>query len=127
MSTEHEAKVTETLERLHAADNLDTVEAIRVEALGKQGWLNALMKTLGKMSPEERQTEGPRLQGMRARVADAIEDRKAVLEAAALEARLATEVLDLTLPAPQMPQGSVHPETSHQQSPARFQPLTPCQ
>ena len=109
MSTEHEAQVTQTLERLHAADDLDTLEAIRVEALGKQGWLNALMKTLGKMSPEERQTEGPRLQGMRARVADAIEDRKAVLEAAALEAKLATEVIDLTLPAPQMPQGSVHP------------------
>jgi len=109
VSTEHEAQVNETLERLHAADDLDTVEAIRVEALGKQGWLNALMKTLGKMSPEERQTEGPRLQGMRARVADAIEDRKAVLEAAALEAKLATEVLDLTLPAPAAPQGSVHP------------------
>ena len=109
VSTEHEAQVNETLERLHDADDLDTLEAIRVEALGKQGWLNALMKTLGKMSPEERQTEGPRLQGMRARVADAIEDRKAVLEAAALEAKLATEVIDLTLPAPQMPQGSVHP------------------
>ena len=109
VSTEHEAQVNETLERLHAAGDLDTLEAIRVEALGKQGWLNALMKTLGKMSPEERQTEGPRLQGMRARVADAIEDRKAVLEAAALEAKLATEVIDLTLPAPQMPQGSVHP------------------
>ena len=109
MSTEHEAQVTQTLERLHAADTVDAVEAIRVEALGKQGWLNALMKTLGKMSPEERQTEGPRLQGMRARVAEAIEDRKSVLEAAALEAKLATEVLDLTLPAPRMPQGSVHP------------------
>ncbi len=108
-STEHEAQVTQTLERLHAADDLDMVEAIRVEALGKQGWLNALMKTLGKMSPEERQIEGPRLQGMRARVADAIEDRKAVLEAAALEAKLATEVVDLTLPAPQAPQGSIHP------------------
>ena len=109
MSTEHEAKITETLERLHAAENTDAVEAIRVEALGKQGWLNALMKTLGKMSPEERQIEGPRLQGMRARVSEAIEDRKEVLEAAALEARLATEVLDLTLPAPQAPRGSVHP------------------
>lgn len=108
-STEHEAQVTQTLGRLHAADSVDAVEAIRVEALGKQGWLNALMKTLGKMSPEERQTEGPRLQGMRTRVADAIEERKAVLEAAALEAKLATEVIDLTLPAPAMPQGSVHP------------------
>ena len=38
MSTEHEAQVTQTLERLHAADDLDTLETIRVEALGKQGW-----------------------------------------------------------------------------------------
>ena len=109
MSTEHEKQIADTLERLHRAQALDEVESIRVEALGKQGWLNQLMKTLGKMSPEERKTEGPRLQGMRSRVADAIEERKAVLEAAALEAQLATETLDLTLPAPHLPTGSVHP------------------
>ncbi|MEW4449642.1 phenylalanine--tRNA ligase subunit alpha [Qipengyuania sp. JC766] len=109
MSTEQETKVTDTLERLHRADSVEDVEAIRVEALGKQGWLNQLMKTLGKMSPDERQTEGPRLQGMRGRVAEAIEDRKAVLEAAALEAQLARETVDLTLPAPETPRGTVHP------------------
>ncbi|ANU06623.1 phenylalanine--tRNA ligase subunit alpha [Paraurantiacibacter namhicola] len=109
MSQEQEKQVADTLERLHGADSVDAVEAIRVEALGKQGWLSGLMKTLGKMTPEERQVEGPRIQGLRARVADAIADRKAVLEAAALEARLASEGIDLTLPAPAMPQGSVHP------------------
>ena len=109
MSTEQEKQVEETLARLESAAGVADVEAIRVEALGKQGWLNALMKTLGKMSPEERQIEGPRLQGLRARVADAIEAKKAALEAAELEARLATEKLDLTLPAPQAPRGSVHP------------------
>ena len=109
MSTEHEQQVTDTLERLHSADSVDQVEAIRVEALGKQGWISQLMKTLGKMSPEERQQEAPRIQGLRTRVADAVEDRKAVLEAAALEERLASETLDLTLPAPATPKGSVHP------------------
>ena len=109
MSTEHEQQVTDTLERLHSADSVDQVEAIRVEALGKQGWISQLMKTLGRMSPEERQQEAPRIQGLRMRVADAVEDRKAVLEAAALEARLASETLDLTLPAPAAPKGSVHP------------------
>jgi len=109
MSQEQERQVEDTLERLHRADSVDAVEAIRVEALGKQGWLNALMKTLGKMSPDERQVEGPRLQGLRTRVADAIEARKAVLEEAALEAQLAAEKLDLTLPAPEMRRGSVHP------------------
>ena len=109
MSTEHEQQVTDTLERLHRTDSVDQVEAIRVEALGKQGWISQLMKTLGKMSPEERQQEAPRIQGLRSRVADAVEDRKALLEAAALEARLASETLDLTLPAPATPKGSVHP------------------
>ena len=109
MSQEQEKQVADTLERLHAADSVDTVEAIRVEALGKQGWLSGLMKTLGKMSPEERQVEAPRIQGLRTRVADAIADRKTLLEEAALEARLASESLDLTLPAPETPRGSVHP------------------
>ncbi len=109
MSTEQENQVTQTLERLHQAASVSDVEAIRVEALGKQGWISQLMKTLGKMTAEERQTEAPRIQGIRARVADAIEDRKAALEAAELEARLATETLDLTLPAPDAPRGSVHP------------------
>ncbi|MCV0384498.1 MAG: phenylalanine--tRNA ligase subunit alpha [Erythrobacter sp.] len=109
MSTEQDQKVTETLESLHRADNTDAVEAIRIETLGKQGWISQLMKTLGKMSPEERQVEGPRIQGIRARVAEAIEDRKAALEAEELERRLASETLDLTLPAPAQPKGSVHP------------------
>ena len=109
MTSQYEQQITDTLERLHRAGDVARVEAIRVEALGKQGWLSALMKTLGKMSPEERSKEAPRIQGMRARVADAIEDRKAVLEAAALEERLVMERLDLTLPAAQTPRGSVHP------------------
>ena len=104
-----EQQTEDTLERLHRADTPDAVETIRVEALGKQGWLNQLMKTLGKMDPETRKVEGPRLQGLRARVADAIEDRKAVLDAAELEKRLAGETLDLTLPAPETPSGTVHP------------------
>ncbi|WP_454597934.1 phenylalanine--tRNA ligase subunit alpha [Qipengyuania sp. SM2507] len=109
ITSDHEQTIADTLERLHRTGDLAGVEAIRVEALGKQGWLNQLMKTLGKMSPEERQVEGPRLQGMRTRVSEALDERKATLEAAELERRLATEVLDLTLPAPETPAGSVHP------------------
>ncbi|QZH76340.1 MAG: phenylalanine--tRNA ligase subunit alpha [Erythrobacter sp.] len=109
MSTDHEQLADETLARLEAAGSAADVEAIRVEALGKAGWISALMKTLGGMSPDERQVEGPRIQGLRARVADAVEARKAALEAAEREARLATETLDLTLPAPAAPKGSVHP------------------
>ncbi|RJY09668.1 phenylalanine--tRNA ligase subunit alpha [Aurantiacibacter aquimixticola] len=109
MSTSQEEQVTQTLERLHRAASVADVEAIRVEALGKQGWISQLMKSLGKMTPEERQSEAPRIQGLRTRVADAIEARKAALASAELEARLATETIDLTLPAPAQPQGSIHP------------------
>ena len=111
MSTEQEKQVSDTLARLDAAASAGDVEAIRVEALGKAGWISALMKTLGKMTPEERQSEGPRIQGIRARVADAIEAKKTALEAAELEARLATETLDLTLPAPAAPEPAPAPAT----------------
>ena len=99
----------DALGRIAASADLPALEAERVALLGKQGSISALMKTLGKMSPEERQSEAPKIQGLRAEVAEAIETRKATLEAAELEARLASETLDLTLPAPQAPQGSVHP------------------
>ena len=99
----------QALAAIAASTTPDAVEAVRVAALGKQGWISALLKTLGQMSPEQRQAEGPRIQGLRQEVADAIAARKAALEAAELDRRLASERLDLSLPAPAAPQGSVHP------------------
>ena len=95
--------------QIAAADTLDAVEAVRITALGKTGSVTALMKTLGSMSPEARLVEGPRLNALRESVVEAIAARKAVLEAAALEARLATERLDMTLPIAAAPAGSIHP------------------
>jgi len=95
--------------RIDAAPDLAALEAVRVAALGKQGAITALLKTLGSMTPDLRQSEGPRIQALRERVSDAIAARKAALEAAELERRLATEMLDMTLPAESAPQGSVHP------------------
>ncbi len=97
------------LARIAAADNADALEALRVEYLGKQGSVSALLKTLGKLTPEQRQEEGPKIQSLRATVADAIAKRKAALDNAALEQQLASETMDLSLPAPQSPRGSVHP------------------
>jgi len=104
-----EQQQSDLLAEIAAAGDLNAVEAIRVRALGKQGSVTALLKTLGGMSPEQRQIEGPRIHGLRETVTAALAERKAALEAAALEARLATEKVDLTLPAPVAPQGSVHP------------------
>ena len=76
------------------------IEAIRVAALGKSGSISGLLKTLGAMSPDERREAGPAINGLRDRVAALLADRKAALEAAELDARLAAETLDLSLPAP---------------------------
>jgi len=92
-----------------AAADLDALEALRVAALGKAGSVSALLKTLGGMSPEERQTQGPQIHALREAVTTAIADRKAALEGAALEAKLAGERLDMTLPTDAAPRGSVHP------------------
>jgi phenylalanyl-tRNA synthetase alpha chain len=97
------------LAAITAADTLDNVEALRIDALGKQGWISQLLKTLGKMTPDERQVQAPAIQAARAEVADALAARKQLLEDAELEARLTSETLDLTLPALEMPRGSVHP------------------
>jgi phenylalanyl-tRNA synthetase alpha chain len=99
----------DALNRIAAAQDLDTVEALRVAFLGKQGSISGLLKTLGAMSSDERQAEGPKIHALREGVSTALTERKAALESAALEARLAAERLDLTLPSPEMPRGSVHP------------------
>ena len=98
-----------TLAAIDAAATPEAIEAIRIAALGKQGWVSALLKTLGAMSPEARQSEGPKIHAAREAVTAALSARKSALEAAALEARLAAERVDLTLPAPTTPRGSVHP------------------
>jgi phenylalanyl-tRNA synthetase alpha chain len=95
--------------RIAAAPDLAALEAERIAALGKQGAITSLLKTLGGMTPEQRQAEGPRIHALRERTTDAIASRKAALEAEALERRLATETLDMTLPPVPAPQGSVHP------------------
>ena len=97
------------LTAISAAAGLDALDAVRVEALGKQGRVTQLLKTLGGMTPEERQEQGPRINGLREAITAAIAARKAVLETVALEARLASEMIDLTLPADAPPSGTIHP------------------
>jgi phenylalanyl-tRNA synthetase alpha chain len=94
---------------ISAADTLDAVEALRVGALGKSGIITGLLKTLGAMTPDERQAKGPPIQDLRESVTAAIATRKIALETAALDARLASERVDMTLPADVAPMGSIHP------------------
>jgi phenylalanyl-tRNA synthetase alpha chain len=99
----------EWLERVERAADLPALEAERVAALGKQGAVTLLLKSLGGMTPDQRQVEGPRIHALREAVTQAIAARKAQVEAAELERRLATETIDLTLPVPPAERGSVHP------------------
>ena len=95
--------------RVAAAADVAALEAIRVEALGKTGSISELLKTLGRLTPDERREQGPKINGLRDAVAAAIAERKAALEAAELDARLAGERVDLSLPPPPERRGRVHP------------------
>ncbi|HEY2837070.1 MAG TPA: phenylalanine--tRNA ligase subunit alpha [Rhizomicrobium sp.] len=97
------------LAQILAAGDEAALEAIRVAALGKKGTISELLKTLGGMSPDERKVQGPLLNGLRDQVAAAITERKTALADAALDARLKTETVDVTLPPRPEAQGSVHP------------------
>jgi phenylalanyl-tRNA synthetase alpha chain len=97
------------LSRINSAPDLGALEALRVAALGKSGSVTALLKSLGAMDPATRAAEGPKIHAEREAVTVAIAERKAALEAAELDRRLATERVDLSLPAAATPQGSVHP------------------
>ncbi|HVX92127.1 MAG TPA: phenylalanine--tRNA ligase subunit alpha [Xanthobacteraceae bacterium] len=96
-----------------AADDEGALEAVRVAALGKKGSVSELLKTLGAMSPEERKARGPLINGLKDRVTAAIAARRETLKGLALDARLNSETVDVTLPPREPPTeiGRVHPIT----------------
>lgn len=85
------------------------LDAVRVATLGKKGSVSERMKALGSMSPEERKEAGAALNLLKDKVAEAIAARKAALQETALEARLASERIDVTLPVRPEPRGTIHP------------------
>ncbi|MET0604965.1 MAG: phenylalanine--tRNA ligase subunit alpha [Beijerinckiaceae bacterium] len=101
------------LARLAAAPDEASLETVRVAALGKQGVISGLLKTLGGMTPDERRERGPLINGLRDRIQAAIANRKSALGDAALETRLASETVDVTLPVRRSPEtnGRIHPIT----------------
>jgi len=101
----------ELIAEIGAAADLAALDAVRVAALGKKGRVAALLSTLGKMAPDERKAFGQSVNALKARVTEALNARREVLEAAALDARLATERADVTLPVQPGPEllGRIHP------------------
>ncbi|WEF25952.1 phenylalanine--tRNA ligase subunit alpha [Paracoccus sp. S3-43] len=97
------------LDRINGAADPAAIEEVRLAALGKKGEISLKMRELGRMTPEERQTTGRLLNDLRDELDAALRSRKLSLEDAALEARLAGEWLDVTLPGRPRPQGTIHP------------------
>ena len=107
--TDIESLTAQALADIAAADTPDGLEALRVALLGKQGSVTAQLKALGALPAEQRKAAGEAINRARDALGAALAARKAVLEEAALEARLATETIDVTLPGRGAARGGLHP------------------
>ena len=97
---------------IEASDNLDKLNDVRVNILGKKGELTAVLKSMKDVAPEDRPKVGQMVNEVRVEIETYLENAKKKLEQAALEARLAAEEIDVTLPAKIQPRGHRHPNTT---------------
>jgi phenylalanyl-tRNA synthetase alpha chain len=100
---------SELVASIAAADTLEALEALRVSVLGKKGRVSLMMRELGGMAPDERKTAGQALNLVKDAVAAAIDARNTALSSAALDARLAAEAIDVSLPARPETEARLHP------------------
>jgi len=105
------ALIDSALARILAAATADDLEAVRVEVLGRKGLLTQLSKDMGKLAAEERASRGKFINTAKQTLEAAYEHRKLEFERAALQKRLDAEWVDLTVPAPGVRPGSLHPIT----------------
>lgn len=106
-----EQLVQDGLKAVEQADNLQALDQVRVDYLGKKGVLTQQLKSLGQLSADERPAAGQKINQAKAQVQDAINARRAELESAALDAKLSAESIDVTLPGRGQSQGGLHPVT----------------
>ena len=111
MTDDLDALRTDTATALAASTDLRAWDAVRVGALGKQGRLTGMLKELGKVSHDIRRERGARLNVLKDELTAMVEARRAELDAAALDARLAGERIDVSLPPLPHPAGAIHPLT----------------
>jgi phenylalanyl-tRNA synthetase alpha chain len=104
----------QALARIESSTTAEALETIRIEVLGRKGALTGLSKEMAKLTPEQRASVGKLLNSVKQDLESALEARKAQFETAALAKRLDAEWLDLTLPAPGVRPGSLHPITQIQ-------------
>jgi phenylalanyl-tRNA synthetase alpha chain len=99
------------LREIAQADGLEALENVRVNYFGKKGLLTELSKQLGQASPEEKPILGAKVSALRTAINEAFESKKNAMSAALLEAKLARESIDVTLPGRGVDVGSLHPVT----------------
>ena len=100
---------TELLDGVKDAADLEGVERLRVDALGRKGRITEMMKGIGGLAPDERKLAGQALNVLKSEVSEAIDSRKVELEGAVLDDRLAHESIDVTLPVRPEAEGRIHP------------------
>ena len=108
---ELEALTAKAQAEIDAADDLQALDAIRVNYLGKKGELTALLKTLGSLPGDQRKAAGQQINQAKQQVQQRLEAKKAELEQAKLQAQLASEKVDVTLPGRGQRAGGLHPVT----------------
>jgi len=99
----------EAVAAIQSSPSLASLEDLRQQYFGKTGAITTLLKSMGTASPEERQTQGPLLNALRTEVMTALEEKKTAFESVALNAKLAEEQIDVTLPGRVESEGSLHP------------------
>ncbi len=109
MTTSLDQVQQDALAQIAAAASPDQLEALRVSLFGKQGSISGLLKTLGTLAPEERKAAGESINRVRDAIGDAMSSRKTELASKALDAQLAAEAIDVTLPGTDVSVGSIHP------------------
>ncbi|MBS0438760.1 MAG: phenylalanine--tRNA ligase subunit alpha [Proteobacteria bacterium] len=109
--SEFDQHIDKAVRDIATAGTLDAVEGLRVSLLGKSGVVTEQLKALGKLPPEERKAQGALVNRAKELLQDAIAQRKAALENAVFDTRLADERIDITLPGRNADLGSIHPVT----------------
>lgn len=109
--TDPDSLQADALAEIKSACDENTLEALRVRLLGKKGVLTGQLKALGTLPPDERPGAGQKINQIKSRIQQAIEKKKILLQQSALDSRLRSEILDVTLPGRGQSLGSLHPVT----------------
>ena len=107
--TDLDQLVSEAIARFGSVDDAAELERVKARYLGKSGAITEAMKELGRLAPEQRRESGARINSAKDRIEAALIARREAIEAAKLDARLAEEALDVTLPGRGRGTGSIHP------------------